>query len=97
VPWETVREDYLLSNVYRAEEIEHELDRIRHMVASDRGLAPEEVDMTNVEAFYRLEGFYIDAALEKAVAEYGSMESFIRDGLGITDEEIEQLRETLLR
>jgi protein-tyrosine phosphatase len=96
VPWETIREDYLLSNEYRAEEIEAELDRIRQKVASDRGIPPEEVDMTNVEAFYRLEGHYIDAALERAVEEYGSMEGYIRDGLGITDEEIDRLRTELL-
>jgi protein-tyrosine phosphatase len=96
VPWETVREDYLLSNVYRAEEIEAQLDRIRGKVASDRGIPPEEVDMTNVKAFFMLEGHYIDGTLEKAVEEYGSMEAYVRDGLGLTDEEIERLREELL-
>ena len=52
--------------------------------------------MTNVEAFYRLEGRYIDAVLEKAIAEHGSMEADIRDGLGITEQEIDLLREQLL-
>jgi protein-tyrosine phosphatase len=96
VPWETIREDYLLSNEYRAEEVESRLDRIRHKVAQDRGISPEQVDMTNVEAFYLLEGFYIDGALEQAVEEYGSMERYIRDGLGITDEEVQRLRGELL-
>ncbi|MBK5096787.1 MAG: tyrosine-protein phosphatase [Gemmatimonadetes bacterium] len=96
VPWETVRQDYLLSNVYRADEVEAELARIRSKVASDRGISPEEVDMTNVEAFYYLEGHYIDSTLEKAVEDYGSMEAYIRDGLGISDEEIEHLRAELL-
>lgn len=96
VPWETIREDYLLSNEYRAEEVEARLDRIRHKVAQDRGISPEQVDMTNVEAFYLLEGHYIDGALEQAVEEYGSMERYIRDGLGITDEEVARLREELL-
>ena len=50
VPRETVRQDYLLSNVYRADEVE----------------------------------------------DYGSMEAYIRDGLGISDEEIEHLRAELL-
>jgi protein-tyrosine phosphatase len=96
VPWETVREDYLLSNLYRAEEVEAELSRIRDKVASDRGIAPEAVDMTNVEAFYRLEGHYIDGTLEKAIEAYGSMDAYIRDGLGISEEEIERLRSELL-
>lgn len=96
VPWETVRQDYLLSNVYRADEVEAELARIRSKVASDRGILPEEVDMTNVEAFYHLEGHYIDGTLEMAVEKYGSMDAYIRDGLGIGDEEIEHLRAELL-
>jgi protein tyrosine/serine phosphatase len=30
------------------------------------------------------------------VEDYGSMEAYIRDGLGITDEEVEELRSQLL-
>ena len=52
--------------------------------------------MTNVEAFYVLEGSYIDGSLERAVADYGSMENYIREGLGIGDQEIEHLRSELL-
>lgn len=96
VPWETVREDYLLSNEFRREEIEAQLERIRQQMASDRGIPPDDVDMTNVEAFYYLEGHYIDGTLEKAVEGYGSMEAFIREGLGITDEELRQLHAELL-
>ena len=96
VPWETIREDYLLSNVYRADEIASSLDRIRQQAAANGGVAPEEVDMTNVEAFYNLEGRYLDGVVERAVEEYGSMENFIRDGLGVTDEEVQRLREELL-
>jgi protein-tyrosine phosphatase len=96
VPWETVREDYLLSNEYRGQEITRELERIRSMVAEEQGVDPAEVDMTNVEAFYILDGSYIDGSLEQAVAEYGSMDGYIREGLGIADEEIESLRDQLL-
>jgi protein-tyrosine phosphatase len=96
VPWETVREDYLLSNEYRKEEVEHELERIRQGAAKKLGVPPEEVDMTNVEAFYVLDGAYIDGALEWAVGEYGSMEGYLSEGLGLTDEEIETLRSELL-
>ena len=97
VPWETVREDYLLSNTYRAEEIEAQLTRIRQAVATSRGVDPGEVDMTNVEAFYVLDGAYIDGSLEQAIEQYGSMEGYIRDGLSISDEEIQLLRAELLR
>jgi protein-tyrosine phosphatase len=96
VPWETVREDYLLTNEYRAAEVEISLAKIRAKAAETRGVSPEEIDMTNVEAFYVLEGFYIDGTLEQAVADYGSMESYIRDGLGLTADEITKLQNQLL-
>jgi protein-tyrosine phosphatase len=96
VPWEQIREDYLLSNTYRAEEVEAQLERIRQAVASDRGVAPEDVDMTNVEAFFILEGYYIGGTLDQALQDHGSLAEFIRDGLGISDDEIERLRNELL-
>ena len=42
------------------------------------------------------EGSYIDGSLEQAVDDYGSMEAYIRDGLGISDEEVARLRSELL-
>jgi protein-tyrosine phosphatase len=89
VPWETIQEDYLLSNELRREEIDRQLERIR------RG-APDDVDMTNVEAFYVLDVSYIDGALERAIEEYGSMEGYVREGLGLSDKEIGTLRSQLL-
>jgi len=96
VPWETVREDYLLSNTYRWDEIEHRLTQLRDLYAETNGIPPEEVDTTNMDAFYILQGAYIDAALEQAVEDYGSMEAYLCDGLGITDDEVANLREQLL-
>jgi protein-tyrosine phosphatase len=96
VQWETIREDYLLSNTYRQEEIDHRLAQLRDLYAETNGIPPEEVDTTNMEAFYILDGSYIDAALEQAVEDYGSMEAYIREGLGISDVEVERLRSELL-
>ena len=93
---ETVREDYLLSNEYRAEEVEGRLGQLREMAAATLGLAPEDVDMAGANAFYVLKGSYIDASLDEAVARYGSMDDYIREGLGISDEEVAHLRGTLL-
>jgi protein-tyrosine phosphatase len=96
VPWETVREDYLLTNKVRKDTTEAALAKLRDMAAAANNVAPEDVDMTNVEAFYVLEGGYIDAALQAAEARYGSMEAYIRDGLGISEAEITALRSALL-
>ena len=59
-------------------------------------IPPEEVDTTNMHSFYILQGSYVDAAPEQAVEDYGSMEAYIRDGLGISDEEVDRLRSQLL-
>jgi protein-tyrosine phosphatase len=96
VPWETVRRDYLLSNDYRKAEIERRLAELRRQAAKNRDIPPEDVDMTNVNAFYILQGEYIDASLDEAVKQYGSMENYVRHGLGVSDEVVESLRNALL-
>ena len=96
VPWETIQKDYLLSNEFRREEIGRQLEKVRRVAADRQGVPLEDIDMTNVEAFYVLDGSYIDGTLEQAIEEYGSMEAYVRDGLGLTDEEIERLRGQML-
>lgn len=96
VPWDTIREDYVLTNEVRKEENEETFAKLRAKVASDRGVDPESIDMTNLKAFYILEGAYIDGALEAATKEYGSMDDYIREGLGLTEEEIAALKDSLL-
>jgi protein-tyrosine phosphatase len=96
VPWETVREDYLLSNTYRKKEIDQRVGELRDLAADTLLVEPEQVDMTNIKAFYVLEAGYIDASLDEAVKRYRSMDEYIRKGLGITDKELANLREQLL-
>jgi protein-tyrosine phosphatase len=96
VPWKTIREDYLLSNKYRHNEVGPRLEQLKKTYADNRGIPAEEVDTTNMEAFYIIQGEYIDASLEQAIRDYGSMEAYISDGLGISDEEIVKLRSELL-
>ena len=96
VPWETVREDYLLSNYYRKAEIEKRIAELRDLAAKNQGVSPEQVDMTNIKAFYILEGAYIDATQDEILTQYGSMEDYLRKGLGLSNREIQQLRNELL-
>ena len=62
-----------------------------------QGVQPRDVDMTGANAFYILDGSYIDASLDEAIERYGSMDNYIRDGLGISNEEVTQLRATMLQ
>jgi len=97
VPWETIRADYLLSNDYRREEIEPRLEQLRKVASENQGIAPEQVDMTNAEAFYILQGSYIDATYDEVMQSYGTFDNYFREGLGLSDQEIEQLRKELLQ
>jgi protein-tyrosine phosphatase len=96
VPWETVREDYLLSNVYRKRENERDLNNIRNDIAKKQGIPPEQVDMSSYEPMFYVKPEYIDSAYQAVINKYGSMESYLRNGLGISDEIINRLRKELL-
>ena len=96
VPWDTVREDYLLSNTFRAEENEKRIKQLSNEAAKTLGIPPEDVDTTNIVAFYILQGDYIDGTLEVIEAEYGSMDKYLVKGLGLSQEELSVLREQLL-
>jgi len=96
VPWETVKEDYLLSNTTRSEEVAARLEALSELAATEQGVSVEDVDTTNMEAFYVLNGEYIDAARNEIIATYGSFESYATDRLGLTIEELERLRAVLL-
>jgi protein-tyrosine phosphatase len=96
VDWETVRTDYLLSNRVRADEDQERLRQIRSAAAETTGTDEAEVDMTNMEAFMIQEGRYIDASRAQMEADYGTIDGYIRDGLGLSDAEIQELRDELV-
>ena len=92
----TIRADYLLSNEYRRDEVEKRLGQLRKLAAEKQGIEPEQVDMTNINAFYILKGEYIDATRDWILAEYGSIDVYLREGLGLSEADITRLRDSLL-
>lgn len=42
---------------------------------------------------YMLEGVYIDVSYTDILETYGSVAAYLRDGLGLTDEELELLKD----
>ena len=96
VPWKAVREEYLLSNQFRKKEVEKRLANLRDLAAENRQIAPEDVDMTNIRAFYLLEGKYIDAARDEILSKHGSIGRYLTEGLGLRKGEIQRLRQRLL-
>ena len=97
VPWETVREDYLLSNKYRKHEVERRLEQLRELAAKNQNVPADQVDMTDANAFYVLEAHYIDAARDEILKEFGSIDRYLADGLGLSAEDVQKLRSRLLK
>jgi hypothetical protein len=52
--------------------------------------------MTNINAFYILEGDYIDGTLKYIEQEYESIEHYLMKGLGLSNAEISLLKSQLL-
>ncbi|MDH3202778.1 MAG: tyrosine-protein phosphatase [Myxococcales bacterium] len=93
VPWETVVEDYLLSNHFRREENDKLLAMIRDFASSKNG---EEVELSNIEGLLYVKAASLEAAHTEIRALHGDVESFLIDGLGCRLEELERLRDELL-
>ena len=88
---ETVMADYLATNGF----IEHDLEAIANFYFGDAGSMESRAE----DAFRRLFGAsreFLEAAFSKAEEMYGSFRGYIRDGLHISDEEIEAWRDAML-
>lgn len=96
VPWDTVRQDYLLSNETRKVSVQKRIAQLTQMTAKTQGIKLEEVDATNIKAFYILEGSYIDATRDEVVKNYGSFENYAIKRLGLSKDELEALKKALL-
>ena len=94
VPWETVTEDYLLSNKYRKEESAKRIKAL-HAFAEKNGVEDLEQNDANVKAFYILQEEYINGTKTAVEKEYGSFNKYLLN-LGISDEEIKSIRSILI-
>ena len=96
VPLETVFDDYLLSNIYREEWTRRTLGMIRQAAADRSGVPPESIDLAPAEALFAARRIYLAAALETIDQEYGSLERYIRAGLGLSPRARKAFQERLL-
>jgi protein-tyrosine phosphatase len=86
VPYETVREDYLLSN--SGLDMNSVQDAISPMLAS----LPPEV----VKPLLGVEGAYLDATFAQLKTDYGSVEAYLEMELGVGPAEIKALKRRML-
>ena len=86
VPYETVREDYLLSNVGL------NMDSVQGAISPQLSALPAEV----IQPLIGVEGAYLDAAFAQIKADYGSIEAYLVKELGVGPAEIETLKRRML-
>ena len=90
VPEATVFEDYLLTNYYTRDVTESTLTMIR-LISLFRS-HPDEV-----RPLFAARTEYLQAAFDAIDVKFGSVDAYLREGLGVTDAVRERLRATLLR
>ncbi|MGC0421644.1 tyrosine-protein phosphatase [Embleya sp. AB8] len=86
VPRATIVEDYLASAQYLASK---NSEILKHIAA--RGFDP-----AHLKPVFDVHVEYLDTAFDAAEERYGSVEGYVREGLGVSEGEIARLRERLL-
>ncbi len=93
VPWETVSEDYLLSNYYRKEESENRIKAL-NALAESSGVYDLKQNDANIRAFYILKGEYINGTKTAIERNYISFDNYLKS-LGITEKEKNSIKTIL--
>ena len=89
-----VMDDYLLSNEVIASDIQATVEGLLEQIATHK--IPTEEDRERLTNFSTMHSEYLQVALDQVVEEYGSFDNFVRDGIGITDGQLNAFQEALL-
>lgn len=90
VPRETIMEDYLRTNRYLEEDLQHMIRLLETKMIVDNEI------MDKIKALYRVKEEYLEAVFEAIEQDYGSEEVFMRKALYLTPKAIEALRKKYL-
>jgi len=91
----SVMDDFLLTNKVAASDIQKDVESFLKIIKTRK--EPTEEDIENLTNFSTMHSEYLQAALDRMVEVYGSVDNFIRDGIGITDEQRSAFRASLLQ
>ncbi|MEU1207521.1 tyrosine-protein phosphatase [Nocardia sp. NPDC005825] len=89
VDQQTIMNDYLLTNEYSAKSIAATLAQIT--AAKGAGAAAVYQPLLGVEASF------LQAGIDQLTADYGSVDKYLKDGLGLKGQTIEQLKHKLIQ
>ncbi len=81
----TIMDDYLLSNVYRAEATKKMVDGMKQQIKDESMIA-------GFTAIMSVQKEFLQAGLDEMKAKYGSIDLFLEKGLGITKQERDNLK-----
>ena len=95
VPWETISEDYMLSNEYRLPESQRRIEVLDSVAEANEAISDKETNREYIEAFYLLRPEYIDGTKSHVLEKYGSFESYLSSA-DVSEAQIEKVRENLL-
>jgi len=96
VPWRTVRDDYLRSNVHFADSGADQPDALNRAMEKSLGRAPDFGDEESKKEFFVLRPEYIDVVIDEITKDGRTFDEFARDDLGLSDEIVERLRSEFL-
>lgn len=96
VPWPTVRQDYLHSNVYFSDAGGRQPDSLNRAMENSLGHAPDFGDEESRRQFFVLRPEYIDVVLEEITRDGRTFDDFVRDELKLSKATVEKLREEFL-
>lgn len=96
VPWDDVRRDYLRSNNRLQGAVEDQIAGLTGSPDAPARPRPTEENLAALRRFFIVESSYIDAGRDEAERLAGSLEQYIRDHLGVSNELQASLRTTLL-
>ena len=96
VPQETIMEDYLLSNTFRAQAMRKEMADFNRKHATTTNESKARRDAQVFRALIEVRREFLQAAFDEMIKEYGSREAYIRHGLGVTKARQKRLQRRFL-
>ncbi len=96
VPWSTVRDDYLASNIHFADSGGDQPDALNQAMEKSLGRAPNFGDEQSKKEFFVLQPEYIDVVIEEITKDGRTFAEFVRNELGLSDTTVARLRAEFL-
>lgn len=95
VPWQTISEDYMLSNEYRLTESKKRVHYIDSIAQYNSSIPDIDLNRKYIESFYFLKPDYIDGTRSHIQDKYGSIDSYLQSA-HISPEQIDSIKNILL-